>query len=361
MGVTQSALDAGKPGLRGGCSPTFEPFSFPRLRVYVIFSSSGTPVSSPKRILVIRYSQTGQLDAVTEQIVGPLRATPGVVVREEVLRPVQPNPFPWPFLTFFDAFPETVHLEPAPLQPLSLTGDEDFDLVILPYQVWFLAPSQPITAFLQHPVAARLLKGKPVVTVIACRNMWLMAHDKLIRLLTATGARLIDNVVLIDQGPTLATFITTPVWLLSGRKKGFWGMPDAGLTPQQIAGARRFGLALRDGLQVDAEQGTGPLLAGLGAVEANPRLYISEKAGTRSFYLWGKLIRAIGKPGSVWRLPVVALYVLFLLALIVTVVPVSLSLQALFRPLFGKALEKMKTRFEQPSGSATDRRHLYDH
>ncbi|RZI96361.1 MAG: dialkylresorcinol condensing enzyme [Variovorax sp.] len=316
--------------------------------------------SAPKRVLVIRYSQTGQLDAVAEQIVAPLRADPDVVVHEEVLRPVTPNPFPWPFLTFFDAFPETVHLKPAPLQPLTLTGDESFDLVVLPYQVWFLAPSQPITAFLKHPVAARLLKGKPVVTVIGCRNMWLTAHDKLKTLLAATGARLVDNVVLIDQGPTLATFFTTPVWLLSGRKKGFWGMPDAGLTPQQIAGARRFGLALRDGLARDAERGSEPMLAGLAAVEANPRLYISEKAGTRSFYLWGKLIMAIGGPGSLARRPVVALYVLFLLALIVTVVPVSLTLQALFRPLFKGALTKMKTRFEQPSGSATDRCHLYD-
>lgn len=327
----------------------------------MISSAPGTPVPSPKRVLVIRYSQTGQLDAVAEQIVAPLRADPNVIVREEVLRPVTPNPFPWPFLTFFDAFPETVHLRPAPLQPLTLTGDEDFDLVILPYQVWFLAPSQPITAFLQHPVAARLLKGKPVITVIACRNMWLTAHDKLKGLLAPTGARLIDNVVLIDQGPTFATFITTPVWLLSGRKKGFWGMPDAGLTQAQIAGTRRFGLALAEGLQRDAERSGEPMLAGLGAVEANPKLYISEKAGTRSFYLWGKLIMAIGGPGSLARRPVVALYVLFLFVLIVTVVPVSLTLQALFRPLFRGTLTKMKARFEHPSGSATDRCHLYDH
>lgn len=309
---------------------------------------------------MVRYSQTGQLDAVAEAIVAPLRADPGIAVHEEVLRPVTPNPFPWPFLTFFDAFPETAHLKPAPLQPLTLTGDEDFDFVILPYQVWFLAPSQPITAFLQDPVAMRVLKGKPVVTVIACRNMWLMAHEKLKTLVAATGARIIDNVVLIDQGPTLATFITTPVWLLSGRRQGFWGMPDAGLTAQQIAGTRRFGLALRDGLRQGAERGSQPMLAGLGAAEANPRLYISEKAGTRSFYLWGKLIMAIGRPGSVVRRPVVALYVLFLLALIVTVVPLSLTLQALLRPLFKGALTKMKDRFELPSGSATDRCHLYD-
>ncbi|MDM0041730.1 dialkylresorcinol condensing enzyme [Variovorax sp. J22G21] len=322
--------------------------------------SSSTPVPPPKRVLVIRYSQTGQLDAVAEQILAPLRADPGIRVHVETLRPLQPHPFPWPFLTFFDAFPESAHMRPPPLAPLSLKGDENFDLVILPYQVWFLAPSLPITAFLQHPVAARLLNGKPVVTVIACRNMWLLAHEKLKVLLAATGARLIDNVVLTDPGNTFATFITTPVWLLSGRKRGFWGLPDAGLSVAQITGARRFGLALRDALRSDAERGSNPLLAGLGAVIAQPRLYISEKAGTRSFYLWGKLIMAVGKPGSWQRKPLLVLYVLFLLALIVTVVPVSLSLQALFRPLFRGWLTKMKARFEHPSGSATDRSHLYD-
>ena len=54
------------------------------------------------------------------------------------------------------------------------------------------------------------------------------------------------------------------------------------------------------------------------------------------------------------------LYVLFLLALIVTVVPVSLTLQALLRPLLRGWLTRMTAHFERPSGSATDRSHLYD-
>src|SRR5690606_31587610 len=99
----------------------------------------------------------------------------------------------------------------------------------------------------------------------------------------AVGARLIDNVVLIDEAPTHATFFTTTTWLLTGRKRGFWGWPDAGLTPAQIQGARRFGLALRDGLRRGAEKDTAPLLEGLGAVVAQPRLVFSEKTGTRSF------------------------------------------------------------------------------
>lgn len=325
-----------------------------------VTSSISSPAARPKRVLVIHYSQTGQLGSVAEQIVAPLRADPGISVHVETLRPLADFPFPWPFLTFFDAFPESAHLKPPPLAPLSLTGNEHFDLVILPYQVWFLAPSQPIVAFLKHPLAAQLLQGKPVVTVIACRNMWLLAHEKLKGLLDALGARQIDNVVLTDPGPTLATFFTTPAWLIWGRKRGFWGMPDAGLSEGQIRGAGRFGRALQEALHSDLERGTQPLLSGLGAVRADAKLLISEKAGTRSFFLWGKLIMAAGRPGAWQRKPLLLLYVAFLLVLIVTVVPVSLTLQALLRPLFKGWLTKMTAHFERPSGSATDRSPRYD-
>ena len=312
-----------------------------------------------KRVLAICYSQTGQLARITAQILAPLQGSTCVDVHLEVLRPKQTYPFPWPFFQFFDAFPEAAHLIAPELEPLALTGEEDFDLVILFYQVWFLAPSLPVTAFLQHPLAARLLKGKPVVTVIACRNMWLMAHEKMRSMLAALDARLIDNVVLTDQGNVFATLVTTPRWLLTGKQTGFLGLPPAGIAPDEILRARRFGLALQDALAIDAEKQGAPLLTGLGAVVANPRLYVSEKAGTRSFYLWGKLLRAAGGPGQWVRKPLLFTYVIFLVTLIVTVVPASLALQALIRPLLRKRIARMKQNFELPSGSGTERMSEY--
>lgn len=312
-----------------------------------------------KRILAICYSQTGQLARIAAQILAPLQEDPGVEVHLEVLRPKQAYPFPWPFFQFFDAFPEAAHLAAPELEPLDLTGEEDFDLVVLFYQVWFLAPSLPVTAFLHHPSAAGLLRGKPVVTVIACRNMWLMAHEKMKGMLTSLGARLIDNVVLADRGNVFATLVTTPRWLLTGRQTGFLGLPPAGIEPNEILRSRRFGLALQDALAVDAEKQGVPLLTGLGAVEANPGLYVSEKAGTRSFYLWGKLLRAAGEPGRWSRKPLLLFYVIFLITLIVTVVPVSLALQALIRPLLRGRVARMKRDFEFPSGSGTERMSKY--
>ncbi len=313
----------------------------------------------PKRVLAICYSQTGQLSRIAENFLAPLREDGAFEVHLELLRPVNDYPFPWPFLRFFDTFPESVHAVAPPLQPLALNGSENFDLVVLFYQVWFLAPALPITAFMQQPLAERLLRDKPVITVIACRNMWLMAQEKMKAMLGRLGARLLDNVVLVDPSPTLASLLTTPLWLLSGKRDYLKSLPPAGVDEASIVATRRFGLALRDALSRDAERGTAPLLSGLQAVDANPHLLVSEKAGTRSFYLWGKLLRAVGGPGQLRRYPVLILYVIFLIALILTVVPVSLLIQALLRPLMRQRFAQLKQQFDAPSGSGTERMHRY--
>lgn len=322
--------------------------------------TSAAPPRPIKRVLVLQYSQSGQLTAIVERILGPLQEHAGIDVHVERLVPRTAYPFPWPFFRFLDTFPESTLMVAPPLAPLGLTGDEAFDLVILPYQVWFLAPSLPVTAFLKHPVAAKLLRGRPVVTVIACRNMWLVAQEKMKTLLDAIGARLIDNVVLTDPGPSLATFITTPRWVLTGRKQAFWGLPAAGVDAAQIRGARRFGLALRDALLDDRERGAAPLLAGLAAVQVQPNLYVSERSGQRGFFLWGSLLRAAGRPGSWQRQPLLAVYALFLVTMIITVVPTSMAVQALARPWLRPWLAKIRQQFELPSGSGTERLAAYD-
>lgn len=310
---------------------------------------------------MLTYSQTGQLAEVTRRIVEPLQQDSGISVHIETLRPVAPYPFPWGFFSFLDAFPESAHMAPCELQALTLKGDEDFDLVILPYQVWFLAPSIPVTSFLKHPLAKKLLAGKPVVTVIACRNMWMLAQEKMKGMLQDCGARLLDNVALVDPSPTMASLWTTPFWLLSGKKDFLKFLPPAGVDAENIQRARRFGLALRDALHNDAERGTAPLLNGLKAVDSNPHLLFSEKAATRSFFVWGKLLRAVGKPGQLRRYPFLILYVIFLITLISTVVPVSLLIQSLTRPLLRNRFAALKQQFDQPSGSGAERMHQYEH
>ena len=201
-----------------------------------------------------------------------------------------------------------------------------------------------MTAFLKSPEGKRLIHGKPVITLVACRNMWLSAQETMKQLIAEAGGLLRDHLVFTDQGHPLATFITTPRWVLTGKRNRFFGLPPAGVAPEEIRGASRFGRALADALNCDAEKSADPMLTGLRAATVNPRLALSERAAHRAFKVWSKLIRFFGKRGQWRRRPMLLVFALYLITLVFTVVPLSLLLQWVFSPL-------LKPRLELPSGS----------
>lgn len=314
-----------------------------------------TGVHLPRRILVLHYSQTGQLDRVVASLLQPLRANPDFSIVDQPIEPVEPFPFPWPFIRFINTFPECAHERGCAIKPFGINTDEKFDLVILAYQVWFLAPSLPVTGFLQSDQAKALLKDTPVVTVIACRNMWLMAQEKVKRHLDRLGARLVGNLALVDEAGTAASFISTPLWVLTGKKGPFaLGIPAAGVSEREIAAASRFGEAIVKHWQTTHAAPDKTLWQGLGAVRVNANLIASEKVATRSFYLWGKLFLALGDRDAWLRKPLTLVYAVFLLTLILTVVPITAVLKRLFAPLLKKRIAAQRHYFAEPSGEASD-------
>ena len=101
-----------------------------------------------KKILVVYYSQSGQQLSIIRSLTKPL-VEAGHSIHIEEIQPVEKYPFPWTAYQFFNAFPETFHQKPLDLKSLSPKAFEDYDLVIIGYQPWFLSPSRPIGAFLQ--------------------------------------------------------------------------------------------------------------------------------------------------------------------------------------------------------------------
>lgn len=303
-----------------------------------------------KKILVLYYSQSGQLQSVMDRIVAPMAACEDIQCDYLSIAPEKPYPYPWPFYKFFTVFPEAVYLDGCSVKPLA-TSTEDYDLIILGYTSWFLSPSIPVTGFLKSAQAKRLFKDKPVVTVIACRDMWLMAQEKMKGLLSDLGAHLLDNVVLTDQGKSVYTFVTTPRWMLSGKKDPFWFFPAAGVAGDEIASSSRFGRKLCKALQQNEERGTLPLLSNMGAVNVNGKLIATEHIAHRSFLIWSKLIKKAGPQDSMGRNVVITIYAAFLLTLVLTVVPLNMLLRKLLSPLRKKSLARMVAYYEQPSGS----------
>src|SRR5262245_7209744 len=207
-----------------------------------------------KSVLVVQYSQSGQLTGVLASLTAPLEASSAIEVAVETLRPERDYPFPWPVLRFFDTFPEAVHLDAPALKPLVVDAKRRFDLVILGYQVWFLSPSLPVTAFLKSDAARELLDGVPVVTVVACRDMWLMAQEQVKSLLADCNARHVGHVALVDEAGTAGSFLATPLWVMTGKRGprlNGW-IPRAGVSEPEIEGCKRFGQRIAQVLASDA-------------------------------------------------------------------------------------------------------------
>ena len=302
---------------------------------------------SKKHILVISYSQTGQLNELTQHFLKLLKQQENIVIEECQIKPIQPYSFPWKFIPFFNQFPESVHLKPAPIET-PLLQREKYDLVVIAYSVWFLSPSQPITAFLQSE-QAKILKNTPVITLIGCRNMWLMAQEKMKKMLTALDANLIGNVVKTDQSNAWASFITTPAWMFSGKKRYFSWLPSAGISDADMQDMQRFGCRLVEVLNENRPLDKS-LFQNMGAVKIDEKLMMSEKVGHRSFYIWGKLLLKCGQISPAFRQAVLYFYIVFLIILILTVVPLSAVVKRLLKPLLKEKLARQKRYFAEPSG-----------
>jgi len=301
-----------------------------------------------KKVLVLYYSQNGQLKNVLNSFTSNL-TDESVKVIYKAIHPKKDYPFPWPFYTFFDEFPESVYMDGCKIEEIDGIN-EDFDLIILGYTVWYMAPSIPITSFMQSKQAKELFKDKPVVTVIACRDMWVLAQEKMKDMLKKLDARLLDNVALTDQSGAVLSLITLPTYMLTGKKKYFSFLPSAGIKQEDINDCKKFGIRLNEALKVDKEKGRDALLKNLGAAVVNSKLIATEKIATRSFLVWSKLIKLSGKKYSFGRKVTISIYVIFLIIMILTVIPLNIIVRRILNLFQKKKLRAMEEYYELPSG-----------
>ena len=138
-----------------------------------------------KNVLVVYFSQSGQLLDISKNIVQDLEKDNEVSVNYYEIKLKEPFPFPWNRKDFYNAFPESFLQIPAALDDIeNPLLQKKYDLIIFSYQVWYLTPSIPINSFLKSDIAKKLMNDTPIVTVIGCRNMWIMAQEKVKKLLS---------------------------------------------------------------------------------------------------------------------------------------------------------------------------------
>ena len=295
----------------------------------------------PKKVLVVYYSQTGQLREILDSVIAPLKASSEVTVTFEEIKPKTPFPYPWTSDEFFQAMPESVRGIPCELHPLSLNGQENFDLIIVAWQPWYLSPSIPIHAFFQHETAKKLLSGKPVITIIGSRNMWIMAHERIREYLKSMQAKLVGNIVLYDKAPNLISVVSIIHWLFTGKKGRYLKIiPPAGVSDDDIKNSSRFGDIILDSIRRNDLEHLRPALVKAGAVDVLPSLVMLEKRGKIFFRLWAAFILKKGDYGDPARVTRVRLFKYYLLFVLYIVSPFASLLYFILKPFRTKALNR---------------------
>ena len=291
-----------------------------------------------KRVLVVYYTQSGQLKEIIDSVLSPLTE---VTIDFLPIDTAEPFPFPWTDEAFFGAFPESYLQIPQPLKPFQL-AHTDYDLVILGYQVWYLSPSIPFNSFLQSETGKQLLQGKPVITVSGTRNMWVMAHQKVKKLLTDCGAHLVGNVALTDRHHNHISVITIVQWLFSGDKnKRYLGVfPKAGVADKYIQDASVYGTLIAPHLQTGDYTGLQQEIVSHGGVHYKRFLLSAEKKGNRLFGIWAKMIY-----GSKKRKFLLKCFHIYLYIAIWVLMPIVWLLYWLTYPLFFWKVESDKKKF----------------
>lgn len=298
-----------------------------------------------KHVLVLHYSQSGQLTEIVNNIIAPISQKETVNIDFHTIEMENPFPFPWNKKAFFGVFPETFLQIPNDVNSISKSIlSKKYDLIILGYQIWYLTPSLPINSFLNTPEAKTLFEDTPVVTVIGCRNMWIMAQEKMKKKLKDLKANLVGNIVLADRHINHISVITISKWMFSGKKERFLGIfPKPGVSQKDIDESVKFGHVISNHLSDTNFNNLQNSLLQIDAVKIKPFLITVDKRANILFSKWAKLIKSKGKKSSAKREFWVKIFNFYLLFAIWFIAPIVFILFLLtYLPLIGKIKKDKK-------------------
>lgn len=293
------------------------------------------------KILVISYSQSGQLTEILNNFIKPLSGDIDIVSIE----PKKKFSFPWASHKFFDTMPETVLGKEIELENINFKH-EKYDLILLGYQPWFLSPSLPTTALLKNEEFKKRLNGTDIVTIIGARNMWLNSQERVKKHIAETGGRLVGNVPFIDKNNNSISAVTILHWMLTGKKEKKYGIfPKPGVSDVDIAEAELFGQILETAIQEKNIENFQPKVLSTNKVNIATNILFIEGKAKRLFNIWANLIVKKGtteKKRKFW----VNMYKYYLLVALFIVAPIVFLLYSiLIRPFKANSIKRKKEYF----------------
>ena len=301
-----------------------------------------------QKILVVHYSQSGQLTEIIQNFIRTFKSKPGVYeLFFHTIKPEPEFPFPWTSERFYDAFPESVTETPVKLNLLPEVLKQRYDLIILGYQVWYLSPSIPISSFLQSNDFKSIAKGTPIFSINGCRNMWYKAYDSIINSIKSVNGNPIGHIVLFDKAQNLISVVTIIYWMLSGKKDKYLGLfPKPGISDKDIFEAEKYGQILEENFITNKLDNVQISIIKAGGVEVIPHLMSMEKKAKRIFQLWASFVQKKGVPQNPARRFRLKLFKYYLLFMIYFVSTIAMLLYYLFYPINAKKIKRNIKHFQ---------------
>lgn len=279
-----------------------------------------------KKVLVLNYSQTGQLDEILDNFLATFN---GCSIERVKIQLKNEFPFPWDNDVFFNEMPETVLEEELEILPIEVEHD-NYDLIVIGHAPWFLSPSRPTVSLLKDKRIKSLLKDTAIVTVIGSRNMWLHAQESVKKYIAEAGGHLVGNVVLYDRVTNLVSAFTILYWMQSGKKDRLYNIfPKPGISDEDIKGSGRFGKIVSDALAENSFIGLQEKLLDLGLIKISTNIMFVELRAKVLFKMWAKKIKSKSGDAKV-RLRWVRLFKYYLLIALFVISPILLLLYNLF-------------------------------
>lgn len=301
-----------------------------------------------KKILVIYFTQTGQAKLALDAVLKPFIGNPEYSIHYELIKPKTQLPFPWKYSEFFDVFPENVQGVPFELEPLSVNPNENFDLVIIGYQPWFLSICRPINSFLLSQEAKKLLNNKPVVTIINCRNMWLGAQEKMKQLLLDVNAKLVGNMTFVDKSSNLTSLVTVLAFELKGIKENYMGIfPRYGVSDKDLEAAPEVGKLIESSLKQNNFDKLQELIVMKDFVSVKSNLLLMEGRGRALFPLYANYVSKKGTASSAERRGRVRIFGIVLPTAILILSPIITIVSRLAPLLAGRKFKKEIAYYKQ--------------
>ncbi|MDH2134233.1 hypothetical protein N5J77_24165 [Sphingobium yanoikuyae] len=288
--------------------------------------------SRRKRVLAIYFSNSGDTKHALDRFLSPIENFGHDIVCREIVCEKK-FPYPWKGYDFFNVLPETISGIAPELSNHTELCAEDFDMIVLAWQVWFLSPSLPMQAFM-NSTSPESFRDRRVISIISCRQMWYAAYIDVARSIARTGAIFGDNLIVRHRGK-LASFVTTPYALLTGKDRKLAFLERGGQRPDDLVNLEEAGRRVAYSSDQWGRRSSVTLLDDLVSRGDSISGLVTERLGRGFMRIWASVAITIGGPSSKARAPVMYAFTYLFLILIPIMLVVG-AIIGLFSKVFGQ-------------------------